>query len=197
MITVKSERTEINAHIFDYIYELALRDATTRVLRKGEKAILSENDRIKELVKEYAEGIINGDGTDFYITAREIEDLRGEIDDFTFGNIQKLINMTMKYLYVKYYDNAAIRDRFEKCHAPMDGIMRDFVYRKYRTLFGEKPQFDYDLAWSNLLENDKKKYEAYQEAVKKIIKKENKKMIPIEFDYVAWGKDPDEELEQF
>ena len=47
----------------------------------------------------------------------------GKTGQFTFGNIQKLINMTLKYMFTICYTNDSMRKRFMYCHCPMDSIM--------------------------------------------------------------------------
>lgn len=189
----------INDKIFGFIYGLALRDATIRVTESGVKDKLLKNVKIKELVKHYAEDIIEGKEPDFYKVAQNIESNKDGVK-ITFGNIQKLLNMTMKYLYIKYYDDADVRRYFRVCHAPLDGIMRDFVYTKYKDLFGKAPKYRKSMSWSTLELGNKdyiESYKQFQQAVRDIINESKLNMIPIELDYVAWKNDPKEELKNF
>lgn len=45
---------------------------------------------------------------------------------FGFGNAQKLINMTAKYIALGFYMDDC-RENFQYCHCPMDGIMVEKV----------------------------------------------------------------------
>ena len=72
---------------------------------------------------KYAQKVLLGKNPCFYDyeTRFKTELSKEEISGLTFGNIQKLINMTMKYLYIRYYDEC--RENFRCCHAPMDNRM--------------------------------------------------------------------------
>ncbi len=56
--------------------------------------------------------------------AKRIQD--EAIPEFTLGNAQKLINMTLKYVYTRIYDPTVegerppVADRFRYCHCPID-----------------------------------------------------------------------------
>ncbi len=58
----------------------------------------------------------------FIRTAREIRQLmvKNGIPEFTFGNVQKLMNMTLKHMYTCLYINPDLQDRFCYCHCPID-----------------------------------------------------------------------------
>ena len=68
--------------------------------------------------------------TSFLATAENvINAFAGYGDDdssFGFGNAQKLINMTAKYIALGIYMDDC-REDFQYCHCPMDGIMVDKV----------------------------------------------------------------------
>ena len=184
----------INRSIFDFYYYLAVLDATKRVSKAEEKEALLKKPEIKTAILTYAENVINNNGNpDFYCTLERIKKISE--NKLSFGKIQKLINMTMKYLYSQFYYIPECRERFKKCHAPMDRKMLHFVYVKYKELFEEYPGFSRDLSWSKMTE--RKIYDNYQNAIRRIIENENKDLLPIEFDYVALGKDPHKPLNQF
>ncbi len=42
------------------------------------------------------------------------------VEEFTFGNIQKLLNMTLKHIYICTYPNDALKGKFKFCHCPID-----------------------------------------------------------------------------
>ena len=187
----------VDEKVFDFIYSMALNDAMNRVSKEGDKSKLAGNKGIKEEVKKYANNIISGNETDLKTTINEIKrinkDSEKQIENFTFGKIQKLINMTMKYLYIKYSENDVVKKNYMACHAPMDSIMRDFVYESYYMLYPEKPKnsigFTKECSWSGIDSRDKiMEYYAFQSAINDIIKKKNLHISHIEFDYKYWGE---------
>ncbi len=184
--------------IFDFAFSMALGDATRRVAEDSDKDL--GNDNVKNEVKKYVDTIIKGSkGVNFDSTVNKIQEFN---QDFTFGKIQKLINMTMKYLYIKYYDNSEVRERYSQCYAPLDSLMRDFVYKSYyyfTTDNNRKPNnvkaiFDPECSWSKIGKPDYKRddYDNYQEAIKKLIEIAKDKGLlinnKIEFDYLFWGE---------
>lgn len=138
----EKSRIIINEYVFDFIYGMAINDAMNRVagVRKDDKVKLGENNKIRESVKGYAESIINGEIIDYDIVEQIIEDnnCSKKVDCLNFGKIQKLINMTMKYLYIKYHDDPEVSKNFDKCYAPMDGIMLKFVFESYYMMWVSK-----------------------------------------------------------
>ena len=190
----------INEHIFSFIYGKALDDAMMQVYKNesGDKDTLAENDAIRDVVKIYAERLINGDSPDFYDTVSEILDQNDKserrIKHLTFGKVQKLVNMTTKYLYIKYYDDPEMKHRFDKCDAPLDNIIRDFVFESYFIVQGRKrkrgenpPGFDKEFSWSALDGADGiKVYQSFQNAVDFIIQKKDLEISRLEFDYRYW-----------
>lgn len=187
--------------VFDFVFQMALSDATRRVADDSDR-YLGDND-VKEIVHEYASAIIDSDDEPIFDAA--VKGIQNRFPDLYFGKIQKLINMTMKYLYIRYYDNPKIRNRFNACHAPMDSIMRDFVYKSYyyfTTPNGRKPKyaepiFNPECSWSKIGNPDypqykKEDYDNYQLAIQTIIDEAKKKGFlisnKIEFDYLFWDK---------
>ena len=199
-----NKNTEINRDpienvIFDFIYDMALTDATRRT-KAGLKEKIRNNDEVKRKVRDYAESVVSGKNpVHCEDVIEEIEKIleKKEITGFWFGNIQKLINMTMKYLYIRYYDDQNKQKNFECCDAPMDSIMRDRVKSYYKEKGWGKTGFDSETAWSKIGmdENNKKykreNYRNYQKAVDRIIEEEYKetgqKWNKIEFDYRFWN----------
>ena len=179
-------RFMIREEMFSFIYQMALSDATNRVAHNGERGILSE-DYVKSRVLRYTECIVLGDNTFSF------EDAVAEIQQFnsvvSFGMIQKLLNMVMKYFYIRFCDDLDIKKHFSVCHAPMDGLMRDFVFNSYRYIYNSNPGFTKSCAWSKLGDNDNPiiYYSAYQDAVDQLINCANNHGFNIanriEFDY--------------
>ena len=190
-LDMMKEKKTISDYVFDFIFGMAVNDATNLGPKtvEGEKEDVLKNQRIKEIVREYSNGIINGTkGISFSDAVDEIEKAKANL---SCGKIQKIINMTMKYLFIRYYDNQEKRDRFEKCDAPMDSIMRDFVFESYYVVQdeerkrGETPGFSRDCSWSSLT-TLKKDYKNFQNAIDFIIEKKQLNINRIEFDFIFW-----------
>lgn len=197
----------INDCIFDFIYGMAMDDATRRTkCATSQKALLNKTDcwkakRARQLVKGYANRVVSKrKPCDFYKTAREVENSLNTINRcFSFGNTQKLINMTMKYIYIANYFDLDLGSCYIDNDAPMDDCMRDFVYRSWFHLgldksFCKKPGFYISHPWSTLNSiKGKNEYKAFQIAINEIIKakkitRNGKSINRIEFDYLFWDK---------
>lgn len=181
----------INKVAFDFIYNEALNDSTRRTDAASIKNEILKYDTAKDVVYNYAQRVIEGKMPDFYEYEEKFENelSKAGITGFTFGNIQKLINMTMKHLYINYYDK--IRENFECCHAPMDSRMIEIVGKMYRKMTGRYLGIS-ECAWSTIQRgnsgmNSLKSYAKYQDAIDSIVKE---KMYRIEFDFYMWCKDP-------
>ena len=105
---------------------------------------------------------------------------------FSFGNAQKLINMTVKYIYITLFrDKGNNREKFKYCHCPMDGLMLKNVWKNKNSLK------EIDLGNSEFYSNDwgketinSKRYKIFQKAVRQLAKKSD--CYPIEYDYMNW-----------
>ena len=197
-----SEQT-IDECVFDFIYEIALNDATNRVSEEGDKARILENEDIKKAVKEYKTNILNATAVYNNLFCETVEKIRvanerrgkgNKVENLTFGKIQKLINMTMKYVYIEYFRSSdKKKPNFAICHAPMDSIMRDFVFVSHNIVRGkslenkENPGFTRDCSWSKLPAMEGP-YQNFQEAIDSIIEVKNLGINRIEFDYLFWDK---------
>lgn len=90
----------------------------------------------------------------------------------TFGQAQKWINMTLKYLHV--LDNRYLGDIFQYCHVPLDNYVLDISER----MFGiNKPQ----VPWSKW-DDYNKQYLKYQMSLREAIKDES----PLKWEFQAW-----------
>ena len=200
---------DIKDKIFDFAYELAFRDATMRGAYQVQLETKKTKDNIKEkardVVKEYVDGVVAGEFPDFYVVAQKVNKCVAD-PEFKFGNIQKLLNMTIKYIYIGYYANPEIRSNFKECHCPMDGIMlkkginaykklenKSKEYLKYEIGEGKYSRAFSEISWSKIEFDDglknkysKKIYDNYQEMVKMLAYK--KDLIPIEYDFDMWGE---------
>ena len=111
---------------------------------------------------------------------------------FGFGNAQKLINMTAKYIALGIYMDDC-REDFQYCHCPMDGIMVDKVAKLAGRLVDEGEEglraslenFAYKLTLEN-----RKPYEGFQEVVRALAEREG--LSPLELDFCVWCSDGDE-----
>ena len=202
---MKTERT-IDDAIFDFIYNAALNDATRRVY-KGEKKEVEKIDEAKNIVRKYVDNILSGNDYDFYETAKAVQEVINRAlpakntDDkyFTFGNTQKLINMTAKYFYILSYgnDKENFKNLFSECHCPMDRIMIKNARKltnTYKNSTRINSVLESELSWSKL-DNDKNKYEGkaieIYNTFQDIIREECDKrgIIPIEYDFLEWNND--------
>ncbi len=180
---------KIRNAIFDFVYHEALNDATLQKAYNNSKDDIEKIPNAKIAIRDYIDGILFDDKKQ-YSFEDTVKKVRKAIADkeFTFGNIQKLINMTVKYFYISCYTNKNLRERFENCHCPMDSIM----IKKARGLLSvEKRRKDLKstTSWSKIVckENDQecpKEYEVFREAISKGC--EEKNIFPIEFDYLEW-----------
>ena len=191
---------QILQHIFSFAYGAGLNDATAQKAYPGEsKKFLRENHEAKDIVRAYIDGILNGENPDFYAVAERLqasfnkwEKQNGYVDPlFSFGNAQKLINITVKFMYLAAYSNyAPMRSRFQNCHCPLDRQMGARVKREIRKIpKAELPDSileiiergswkGFDGTWSKI---DEKDYKDYQAVVRYLAAKEN--LIPLEYDF--------------
>ncbi|SKB93343.1 hypothetical protein SAMN06296386_109125 [Lachnospiraceae bacterium] len=178
--------------VFDFIFGMAVSDATNLGpnTKKDEKTDILENKKIKDEVKRYSDYILSNGAEGVGVSFEEAVANIKSNDDLSFGKIQKILNMTTKYLFIRYYDDES-KKGFDKCHAPMDSIMRDFVYESYYIVQGkerknsEKPGFKKDCSWSQV---EKKEYDNYQKAIDQIIKSKKLNINRVEFDFMFWNQ---------
>lgn len=216
---MKDMKTEIRDKIFDFAYYTALNDATLQKAYGKEKSGIP--NKVKDIVQAYIESLLddNVPSKDFFQTAKEIDDVVDKIADkeidgteaeryFTFGNIQKLINMTAKYIFIASYVDNSIKEKFNECDCPMDSIMMQKVKEKYIDEFGIKnPKAEtllqiplgggkssIDLsktAWSKIQFSEydgpysRKIYDNFQKMVRALAQREG--LCPLEYDFKEWG----------
>ena len=203
--------------IFEFAYRMALDDAIGQraYISRGEgsKTKLRKLNEPKQVVKKYIEAIFNSDSQpEFEETIAEVEKtfkqyLNGEDDgEFTFGNAQKLVNMTAKYMFIATFERPELRRRFEKCHCPMDSIVVGEVIKQMKGNMPaegplvEKLQRKYECRdkklskwtvylkqpWSSMTEDDREQYDLFQELVRYLCGVDDSKLSPIEFDFRTW-----------
>ena len=122
------------------------------------------------------------------------------VGTFTFGNIQKLINMTAKYMYVTCYENQNKRDCFQYCHCPMDSVMIQTVDSAYNGEIGKDVNWR-EVRWSKITDDLVSSptetipstsidvYKQFQTRVKELLK--DRDIYPIEYDFLYWKRDDD------
>ena len=200
----------VDDKIFDFIYTIAMRDATLQKAyeligyktSKGakkpddyKKEELLQNSTAKDIIREYIDNIIAGNNPNFYDVEKDVEKsfdsfIEGKkyLSSFTFGNCQKLINMTVKYFYIVTYSDSTIRSYFNNCHCPMDNVMIKTVKRELKN---NKPLKDFKItseelskSWSRIAQGNTSQYDAFQEIVKYLAQQQG--VSPIEYDYLMW-----------
>ena len=109
---MEDNKTTMQNYLFDYAYGEALRDAINQQSFKGEKNYLYDCEEGKAVVRTYIDAILKGEHPSFNKAEEEAEAKFNEFirskrpesnQEFTFGNTQKLINMTVKYIYISAY----------------------------------------------------------------------------------------------
>lgn len=218
------KKSILDDHIFNFIYGCALHDAVLQKAYEGERTWISKVSGAKMAVKKYIDRVVRGDFKNsdantkathekvFLETAIEVCNKINNSNDkptnptvgrFTFGNAQKLINMTTKHVYAHTYsmnllEHDSIRDYFRHCHCPMDSIMLDKVWKEYKNSFDNsirKKELGncecFHKSWGNEDFNTNKqilpcRYKKFQEAINDIIDKNGGNIFPVEYDYIFW-----------
>lgn len=213
----KIEDDTIRNAIFDFAYDIALQDSYRQKAYASDKLFLHNNNDARAIVKGYIDSLLEGKGYDFNAVEGEVEKSfekfckENNKPKFAFGNCQKLINMTAKYIYIGAYNDVGMKEKFEKCHCPMDSVMISKVVKtiknknleeKFEGTIRSECDKTFQLSsltycsWSRLVRDESGnppiEYVAFQKAVNMIInnepdnKSEQQKIIPIEYDFVSW-----------
>lgn len=208
----------LEERIFDFAYEMALRDATLQQSYKGtDKKALRTNNEARQFVNEYIKAVFMGTQPCFYDTERKVENSfrvfiknkklttkKGTLAEFSFGNAQKLINMTAKYMYISAYANDVLRERFQCCHCPMDSIMVERIIdlidevslsdsedKKITGLLKEHNKSNLTWkqflrqAWSKITLSDYAQYKLFQGFVMFFAERDG--LSAIDFDFKYWS----------
>lgn len=206
----------IDDKIFNFAYIMAMRDATQQqAFPAANKKLLWE--KADETVVAYSllKGYINDildkgkQEQDFYEVEKDIEKAVNEFiktngmkkatkkdepesnEDavFTFGNAQKLINMTAKYMFISAYQDSDKAKLFDQCHCPMDSVMIEKVASRAKgsaDVYADVKLFkNSNVRWSRITSEKKEPYEAFQRVVQCLAKEQ--KLSPLEFDFHVWG----------
>ncbi|WP_455520946.1 hypothetical protein [Parvimonas micra] len=99
----------------------------------------------------------------------------------SYGQAQKWVNMTIKYLYILEVEGYTFDSVFENLHIPIDNYVFDAVEKE----LGIKRPVD---AWSKL---DKKEYLKYQEDIRGELRKKN--ISPLIWEFENWLKEAQED----
>ncbi len=191
MSVSNNKNNSIDDYIFDFVYVAAMRDATMQLAYTGNKKGLWNPTKGDEgtvnTIKEYLRGhvleILDGkysepDKTEEDYSASLLalsKTICGEINYFTFGNAQKLINMTVKYFYITTFGEPEKRKCFRYCHCPVDGKMLNKVWNDKIKKENHWRSDDFQAAWSkeDFDVEDKSKlptrYSAFQKAVRALV----------------------------
>ena len=197
-------KMDINNKIFAFAYTMAFRDATMRNAfprrnnteseRESNEAFHERKDEIKhhseKTVRAYIDSIISESNQESYDSLCVIKALCDEHNTnlgFSFGNAQKLVNMTAKYMYLSTYGDEKKRELFSTCHCPMDSVMMDRIVEKQEEY--SLGRIEFEIPWSRLKISDTKsleEYKRFQEYIQQIADK--KKIYPIEVDFLLWDE---------
>lgn len=185
---------QIDDRLYDFAYLMAFRDATMRLAFRNDRGKTPEQFAIikkglfyecKSRVKRYIDDIFcnkkpkpkecimdicrysYSDGDDVFC--------------LSFGNAQKLVNMTAKYMFLASYLDEDKREWFANCDCPMDGNMIRIARKKGNLKLNSV------FSWSKMNEKDIPQYEKFQKVISDLCIKE-KGILPIEFDYLYWDE---------
>lgn len=189
----------MDKYIMNFVIGQAFIASTQRVYVNNRKNLLS-NSKIKDILIDHVNSILTNGFADFYKTAIAINTAACTIsNNFTFGIIQKLINITCEYMYIINYQNFQKRSNFNGCHCPMDRKMLRIVISelsKYPFLCNSLSPNNFkdikkklsNVSWSKLVFNNNKQngtYDLYQDCIQVLTKHEG--ISPIEYDYKYWN----------
>ena len=199
---------EIEEKIFNFVYKCAMHDAILQQSFKGEeKSWVSEIKEPKIILKGYIDKILRygfpsqeSHDLSFLETAnsicKEINNKRPcgiNTDIFSFGNAQKLINITVKHIYTFCYQTPSLRENFRFCHCPLDAIMLGNVWKMCKGKIDLGRRKDFCKAWGSeginnndqpMLTSFPQRYALFQEAIRCLIGDGD--MFSVEFDYTVW-----------
>ena len=112
----------------------------------------------------------------------------------SFGQAQKIVNMAFKYLYCLTKEGDKVRERFDVCHMPLDGVMLEWIYKNIQLPNGKKLIKGKIGAWSAMEEGDetdvdsngKYAYSFYQKILREYCKANE--MTQLQLDFENWKK---------
>lgn len=211
MIIQNYSKELLTDKVFEFVFGCAMNDAISQQAFKGKKDWVKKVTEAQKPVREYIDELFKDefknqtDHDDHFLktinaVCKSINDKKPEdaSDTFSFGNAQKLINMTAKYFYSNCYFDPGERVKYKFCHCPLDSIMVNEIWKKYRKEKGIDLRrtdlgTDFCRSWGDEglkdgrqpeLDSYPDRYKRFQSAVKALIK--DRDIYPIEFDYLIW-----------
>ncbi len=107
-----------------------------------------------------------------------------EIKKWKMGNSQKLVNITLKYMYIAVYYEHKWRENFKFCHCPMDKVLLKNVWDN----FNKPKPFSKTEPWSqeefDVRNYAQSRYCKFQECVRELATQ--REIYPLEYDYIIW-----------
>lgn len=144
-------------------------------VNKGQNTV----EEIANSMKHYIDGLCNDFDSMFYGVCQKLCDKY----NMKFGQAQKIINMACKYLFC--VADEEIKDRFDKCHMPLDGIMLEWIHRNIKD--ENNKYLKKASTWSKLDEGEDNTvctYRYYKRYVEKYCKDNGK--TPLQLDFENW-----------
>lgn len=204
-----------NIGLFKAAVEQGYDDAKRTFTGIGEKwgKTLDKECFFKSLAEKIQEAFTNKENKTFDDWHKEACDFfisqLGEQYPATYGQAQKVINMTFKYLYcLKGADAEEYKIIFDKCHMPLDSYTLEWVFQELYPLYtfkgtnilpissntneGEKFYKKYTPSWSNLklpmnAENSLDLDNNYSyELIKNLINFHLKDIPPLKAEFIIW-----------
>lgn len=202
--------------VFEFVFECAMRVAISQRAFKGKKDWIRKVSEAQSSLREYIDKLFknkfNSQTSHDKCFLKTVNSICKSINDkkpadvtdtFSFGNAQKLVNMTVKYLYIVCFHDPELRSKFEFCHCPLDSILLDTVWKRIGEIHGKKMRVqilgkhevfcaswgDEELNEGGNQPNSKtlpKRYATFQNAIRMIIG--DGTLYPIEFDYLNWNQ---------
>lgn len=142
---------EMREKMFAFLYGCAMHDA---ILQKAfdatEKTWVGEVTAPIQYVQEYVDRVLGNrfaskeEHDDYFLqlanricsAINEEGEKRSITTVFGFGNAQKLINMTIKFIYGFCYQDSSLRQGFRFCHCPLDRYMLAAVWKRAKDFCG-------------------------------------------------------------
>ncbi len=146
-----------------------------------QRKVKKDDSEVKEIayeMKQYIDGDIDDFDSFFYKACESLCDKY----QMKFGQAQKIINMAYKYLYCIAGED--LKNRFDKCHLPLDGIMLEWIHRNITD--DKKKKLKKVEAWSKIEKGTKDKagtYLYYKMYIDNYCKKMGKTPLQLDFEY--------------
>lgn len=203
------EENKTREKVFEFLYGCAMVDAIIqKSFDDNEKKWIYDVQEAKECVKVYVNKLfserafrdqVEHDRMFLGLAHRicsAINKKKGRGDDFTFGNAQKLLNMTAKHCFIYTFMDLALRDNFKFCHCPMDGIMLKVVWDNYkriekdddkgrRCVLGTSEEFHKSWGKEDFEYGEvPRRYNRFQKTIREWAERVG--CIPLELDFYLW-----------